>query len=38
MGPHAAALLVVGVILTVALLGGVVIAAADRTGKKGDEP
>jgi NADH:ubiquinone oxidoreductase subunit 6 (subunit J) len=30
MGPHAAALLVVGVILTVALLGAVVLAAADR--------
>jgi NADH-quinone oxidoreductase subunit J len=30
MGPHAAALLVLGVILTVALLGGVVIAATDR--------
>lgn len=30
MGPHAAALLVVGVILTVALLGGMVLAATDR--------
>src|SRR5947207_2149518 len=30
MGPHAAALLVVGVLLTVALLGAVVIAATDR--------
>ncbi len=29
-GPHAAALLIVGVILTVALLGAVVIAATDR--------
>ena len=31
MGPHAAALLIVGVLLTVALLGAVVIAAGDRT-------
>ena len=30
MGPHAAAVLVVGIILTVALLGGVVLAAAGR--------
>lgn len=30
MGPHAAALLIVGVILTVALLGAIVIAAVDR--------
>ncbi|MBA4138468.1 MAG: hypothetical protein C0518_14255 [Opitutus sp.] len=30
MGPHAAALLIVGVILTVALLGAVVIASVDR--------
>lgn len=30
MGPHAAALLVVGILLTVALLGAVVIAAVDR--------
>lgn len=30
MGPHAAALLVVGVILTVALLGAIVIAAVDQ--------
>lgn len=30
MGPHTAALLVVGLLLTVALLGGVVIAATDR--------
>ena len=30
MGPHAAALLVIGLILTVALLGAVVIAATDR--------
>ena len=31
MGPHAAALLVIGVMLTVALLGAVVIASFDRT-------
>ena len=36
MGPHAAALLVVGVLLTVALLGAVVIAATDRPEKKED--
>jgi len=30
MGPHAAALLIVGVILTVALLGAIVIAAVDK--------
>lgn len=30
MGPHAAALLIVGVLLTVALLGAVVIAAVDE--------
>lgn len=30
MGPHAAALLVTGVLLTVALLGAIVIAATDR--------
>jgi len=35
MGPHAAALLIVGVILTVALLGAVVIAA---TGQPEDHP
>ena len=35
MGPHAAALLVLGVILTVALIGAVVIAAS---GQKGDAP
>ena len=38
MGPHAAALLVVGVILTVALLGAVVLAATDRPEKKEDAP
>jgi NADH:ubiquinone oxidoreductase subunit 6 (subunit J) len=36
MGPHAAALLVVGVILTVALLGAVVIAATDRAENRED--
>jgi len=30
MGPHAAALLIIGVILTVALLGAIVIAAVDK--------
>lgn len=30
MGPHAAALLIVGVLLTVALLGAVIIAAIDK--------
>ena len=30
MGPHAAALLIVGVILTVALLGAIIIAAVDK--------
>jgi len=29
MGPHAPALLIIGVILTVALLGAIVIAAQD---------
>ena len=38
MGPHAAALVVIGLILTVAMLGGVVIAAADAPGKKEDAP
>jgi NADH:ubiquinone oxidoreductase subunit 6 (subunit J) len=33
MGPHAAALLIVGVILTVALIGAVVIAASDAGGQ-----
>ena len=31
MGPHAAALLIVGLILTVALLGAVIIASVDRS-------
>ena len=35
-GPHAAALLIVGILLTVALLGAVVIAATDRAGTKED--
>jgi hypothetical protein len=33
-GPHAATLLVIGILLTVALLGGVMIASTD----KGDSP
>jgi NADH:ubiquinone oxidoreductase subunit 6 (subunit J) len=37
MGPHAAALLVVGVVLTVALLGAVVIAAPERPADRKDE-
>ena len=37
MGPHAASLLVVGVLLTVALLGAIVIASADRAETEGDE-
>lgn len=36
MGPHAAAVLVVGLILTVALLGAVVLAAVDRPDKRED--
>jgi NADH:ubiquinone oxidoreductase subunit 6 (subunit J) len=36
MGTHAAALLIVGVILTVALLGAIVLAAGDRTPRKDD--
>lgn len=38
MGPHAAALLVVGVILTVALLGATLIASTDRPAKPEDRP
>jgi len=38
MGPQAAAVLVVGVILTVALLGAVVLAASDRKDGKEDAP
>jgi NADH:ubiquinone oxidoreductase subunit 6 (subunit J) len=37
MGPHAAALMVVGVILTVALLGGIVLAATDSAKKPQDK-
>jgi NADH:ubiquinone oxidoreductase subunit 6 (subunit J) len=37
MGPHAAALLIVGVLLTVALLGAVVIAATDRPERHEDQ-
>ncbi len=36
-GPHSAALLVIGVVLTVAMLGGVVIASTDRPSAKEDE-
>lgn len=38
LGPHAASLLVVGALLTVALLGGVVLAAADRPRDPEDRP
>ncbi len=38
MGPHAAALVVIGLILTVAMLGGVVIAATDAPSRKEDAP
>jgi len=38
MGPHAASLLVVGVILTVALIGAVVIAATDSPRREEDKP
>jgi NADH:ubiquinone oxidoreductase subunit 6 (subunit J) len=38
MGPHTASLLVVGALLTVALLGAVVLAATDRPEKKEDAP
>ena len=38
MGPYAAALLAVGVLLTVALIGAVVLAAGDRTGQPEDNP
>ena len=38
MGPHAASLLVVGVLLTVALLGAVVLAAGDRPENPEDAP
>jgi NADH:ubiquinone oxidoreductase subunit 6 (subunit J) len=38
MGPHAAALLIVGALLTVSLLGAVVIAATDRRRDKEDAP
>ena len=36
MGPHAAALLIVGLLLTVALLGSIVIAAGNRAERKPD--
>lgn len=35
MGPHAASVLVIGVLLTVSLLGAVVLASTDRAEKKG---
>ncbi|MBI5692399.1 MAG: NADH-quinone oxidoreductase subunit J [Verrucomicrobia bacterium] len=38
MGPHAASLLAVGVVLTVALLGGVVLAASARHSDPEDAP
>ena len=38
MGPHAAALLIIGVLLTVALLGAVVIASQDRAEKRPGAP
>jgi NADH:ubiquinone oxidoreductase subunit 6 (subunit J) len=38
MGPHAAALLVVGIILTVALLGGIDLAATASDRKPADSP
>lgn len=38
MGPQAAGLLVLGVILTVALLGAVVLAATERPGKSEETP
>jgi len=38
MGPHAAGLLIIGVLLTVALLGAIVIAATDRTDARRDPP
>lgn len=36
-GPHAAALLIAGVLLTVALLGGIVLAATEREQRPGDQ-
>jgi NADH:ubiquinone oxidoreductase subunit 6 (subunit J) len=38
MGPHAAALLAIGVLLTVALIGSVVLAAGERQEKPGRTP
>ena len=38
MGPQAAALIVVGVILTVALLGAVILAATERNSNQDDAP
>ena len=36
MGPHAAALLVVGILLTVALIGATILASTDRPGNGKD--
>jgi NADH:ubiquinone oxidoreductase subunit 6 (subunit J) len=38
MGTHAAALLIVGILLTVALLGAIVLAAQDPDETKKDAP
>ena len=38
MGPHAASLLVAGLLLTVALLGAIVIAATERSGDRRNSP
>lgn len=38
MGPHAAALVIVGMILTVALLGAVILAATERNPPEDDAP
>jgi NADH:ubiquinone oxidoreductase subunit 6 (subunit J) len=38
MGPHTAALLIAGLLLTVALLGAIVIAAANRSERRDDSP
>jgi NADH:ubiquinone oxidoreductase subunit 6 (subunit J) len=38
MGPHAGALLIVGLLLTVALLGAIVIASPDREPRRPGQP
>jgi NADH:ubiquinone oxidoreductase subunit 6 (subunit J) len=38
MGQHAGALLIIGVLLTVALLGAIVIAATDRPERRTEKP